>query len=126
MINIQKSLLLKYSLNAANSVQGEAQSYDYPGHDSETAIDISEISIEEKTILLKLLNIGASINFKIDQEITIPVPNVKTQEYDDFKFYARGEGSGEILEISEFDLNFDDDEYQEITIKLTKGYAENL
>ena len=52
----------------------------------------------------------------------------KCEEYDDIIEYVEGEGRGEISEIEEISLlnNYDEDELEEITLKLSNGYAEGL
>lgn len=126
MISIQKCTVSKYQWDEKNSIKGESQSYHSPGHSPLIAIEIQEIIIEEKTVLLKQLKIGSTLAFKIKQMITIDVPNFKTKEYDEVEFDVTGEGSGEISELSFLDQTYPDDEYQELTIKLSKGFAEDL
>lgn len=126
MITVQKCTVSKYEWDEKNSIKGEKQSYNSPGHSQIIAIEIKEIIIEEKTVLLKLLAIGSTIAFKIMQEISIDIPNFKTKEYDEQKCEVTGDGSGEISELSFIDLSLPDDEYQEVSIKLIKGYSDNL
>lgn len=126
MYNIQKCQLAVYTLNEPNSTPAEAADLTYPGHPALWALDIKSITVEEKTALLKQLNVGSEITFNIDQEITLFIPNLKTKEYDDLSFMVEGEGRGEISEILDLDITLDDNEYQEISIKLIRGFAENL
>jgi hypothetical protein len=123
---INKCIVSKYEWDEKNSEKGEAQSYDSPGYKPTFAINIKEIIVEEKTILLKKLLIGSKLEFKISQEIEIDVPNYKSKEYEAVSFEVTGDGSGIISELSAIDLMAADDDYQEMTIKLEKGFAESL
>lgn len=126
MIKINKCTLEDYTFDEKNSSPGEQASREYPGHASELSLDIKSIMVEEKTILLKQLKVGTPIEFNIDQSISIPVPNFKLKEHEDINIDVKGEGNGEILEIKGFEDFTDDEEYQEVELILTKGYADRL
>ncbi len=126
MINASTCYLVSYKINEKNSVKGEPQSYNYPGHDSELALDIDSIALEAKISVLKALKIGDIIEFNIKQDVDVPNSNYKKDGNETVDYYCEGTGSGEIKNISELDQTLSDDEYQEVTIHLVKGYAEGL
>ena len=115
-----------YKYDEKNSVKAEPQTRDYPGNEGSIAIIIKSIFLEEKTSVLKKLNIGMSIEFDLHQDIEYTVPNYKNKEDDYISCHIEGMGSGEILEILNLDSSLPDDEYQEVEIKLTEGFADNL
>lgn len=126
MIKINKCYLEDYSIDEKNSVKEEKASFDYPGHKAEIALNIKSIMVEEKTILLRELKIGKTVNFNIDQNISYEYYDKKKKDYDDANLYVKGEGSGEIIEIKYYEDSCEDDEFQEVEIILSEGYAENL
>ena len=126
MITIKKCTLEDYTFNEKNSSPGEKPSREYPGHAPELALDIKSIIVEEKTAILKTLKTGQTVEFTINQQITISVPDFKLKDYVDINHEAKGEGSGIVSSIEDLDLSMEDDEYQEVTITLESGYAERL
>jgi hypothetical protein len=114
-----------YTFNEKNSNKGEKQTRLDPGCPPEVALDIGSIYIEAKTSDLKKLKIGTVIEFNIDEEITLTVPNYKAKEDEEVSYYARGEGCGDIEDV-ELDDALDDDEYQEVRVVLRGGYGERL
>lgn len=118
--------LSKYTLDEKNSTKGAPQSYCYPGHEPDYALNIFEIYIEEKTSYLKSLKLGQEIDFEIEQDIQLTVPNYKIKEDELVDFPVQGKGYGTITDIFDLDLGLDDEEYQEIKISLSAGYAEGL
>lgn len=48
------------------------------------------------------------------------------EDYEEVSFNVEGIGTGEILEINEFNSKIEDDEYQEIEIILSEGISESL
>ena len=121
-----KGSLVKYKINEKNSVRGESPSRDYPGHGAELALDITSIAIEHKTSVIKQFKVGQEIEFLINEDVTIFVPNYRNKEDDEIDYAAEGSGSGTITEISQIDESLEDDEYQEVIITLKNGYAEGL
>lgn len=125
-MKLNSCFVSKFKYDEKNSVKRVEQSTTYPGHEAEIAIDIYEIHYEAKTSELKKLKIGMDIEFYIDQEIILYVPNYRNKEDDEVETYVNGEGSGTIVEIQELNHQEEDEEYQEVRIVLSKGYAEQL
>jgi len=120
--------LTDYSLDNKNSRPEEKATRLDPGCPRELVINIKEITVEMKISDIKKLKVGMMVEFKINENLSFTVPNKKTKEYDDIIEYVEGEGRGEISEIEEISLlnNYDEDELEEITLKLSNGYAEGL
>lgn len=118
--------LIEYSLDEKNSRKEEKPTRLDPGCPREIAINIKKIIVYDKVSLLKKLQIGQTIEFEINQDLEFTVPNFKIKEYEDITEYVKGKGEGEILEMEKLDLMNEDDEYEEISITLSNGYAEGL
>lgn len=120
--------LTEYSLDEKNSRKEEKPTRLDPGCPREIAINIKKITVSMKVSLLKKLQVGQTIEFEIDQDLEFTVPNFKIKEDEDITEYVKGKGEGEILEMEKVDLmnDYEDDEYEEITITLSNGYAEGL
>lgn len=120
--------LTEYSLDEKNSRKEEKPTRLDPVCPREIAIDIKKITVNMKVALLKKLRVGQTIEFNIDQDLEFSVPNFKIKEDQDVTEYTKGKGRGEILEMEKLDLmnDYEDDEYEEITITLSNGYAEGL
>ena len=126
MTELLHGSLISYEFDKKNSVKGERQSYDYPGHEREIALIIYSIEVEAKTSVLKTLKVGDAFEFAIKEDVDVPNPNFKQDGEETISVYCEGTGGGEIKSISEIDLNLNDDEYQYVTIHFTKGSAEGL
>lgn len=126
MIKINQCYLENYTFNEKESTPEVKPTQYEPGEGASISLDIKSIRLEEKTVLLKKLQVGQNIEFKLNQGITINVPNHKIKEYEDVNIDISGMGSGEILEVLEFDEQCEDEEYQDVEVVLNHGKAEFL
>lgn len=127
-MNFTNVTLIDYSLDEKNSRKEEKPSKLDPGSPREIAINIKKIAVEMKVSELKKLQVGQTIEFEINEYLQFTVPNFKTKEYEDISEYVKGNGQGEIFEMDKIDLmnEYEEDEYEEIMITLSNGYAEGL
>lgn len=127
-MDLETVCLLDYTLNEKNSRKEEKPTRLDPGSPRSLVIDIQKISVEMKVSELKKLKVGMTLDFKIYQELEFSVPNLKSKEYEDITEYVNGKGSGELSEVLDnpsFE-DYDENEYEEVTLIISNGYAEGL
>lgn len=116
MIKLKQCYVEDYKYDKEGSSKEEDQTRDHPGARAEYSIHIFSILVTEKTVLLKTLNKGDKVEFKIDQNFTLDGEDITLS----------GDGFGEISEINFLNNNQPDDEIQEIQIVLEDGGADQL